>query len=143
MDLRGINEVRPDGLAEAGAATAAEEGFWLHACSHTAAGGGFSLVGGAAPATRVRLIGTDAEDAATVNRAMVSASVLKLRGRGCGIVRIELDEPAAAASGWDGSGWSAAARPGALNRRRHRRGDGRSGGGSALKSTDRTRREAS
>ena len=104
MDLRGINEVRPEALAGAGAAPV-DGGPWVHACSHTASGGGFSLVGAAAAATRVRLIGTSAAEAASLNRAMVSASVLKLRGLGCGIVRFEPDEPAASSGGWDGSGW--------------------------------------
>ena len=113
MDLRGINEIRPDRAADACAQAGAGDEPCEHACSHDTPEGGLAVARVVATTLHLHVVGGSAQDpadnpaenSAEATQRLVSASVLKLRGRGHAVLRLLPDETAAAAPGWDGSGW--------------------------------------
>lgn len=114
MNLMGIQELRPPGLAaaiEAAESSEAREArgdsrpSWSHTCSHETADGSVALVSHEARPVEIRLRSGSADDPGGRARSLLSASVLKLRCRGCGLVRLTPDEAAASTENWDGGGW--------------------------------------
>ncbi|BAM03252.1 hypothetical protein [Phycisphaera mikurensis] len=124
LDLRGIDELRTEAMADAVAALGdpgGEGAVWHHGFSHGVAGGGAATLVAEGPAgirVRIRLAPGDAgappagsADAAggsggpTTPTRLISATVLKLRRQGHGVIRLEPDAGADAAPGWDGRGW--------------------------------------
>ena len=117
MDLRDAQEIRPDALEHLCAGLGRGKGGWDHACSHTLGDRGARGVlvvrwgppgpaaqGGGAGAGVVALH-LRVPEGAEASRALLSASVLKLRRRGRAVVRLCPEDAAGAAQGWDGSGW--------------------------------------
>ena len=114
MDLRDAQEIRPDALARhcVGLDPAAGAAGWDHACSHTlgeqaergalVVGRGPGAAAGAAGVVTLHLRAAEGPEA---SRALLSASVLKLRRRGRGVVRLRPGDAAGLAPGWDGAGW--------------------------------------
>lgn len=111
MNLMGIQELRPARLAAAAEAAGAASEPLTHACSHEAADGALVLVTDLARGARIRVQAGSGEAFDEAARSLLSASVLKLRGRGCGLVRLAPDAATLASGNWDGAGWLASLAP--------------------------------